>query len=157
MFSALILASVIGNSPVASKPAQLLAPATSVAYVDARQQMLSDLNATRRKAGLRPLALETHLTNAALQHASDMAAHGYFDHTSRDGRSPFERMHAFGCRFGYAGENIAMSESEREAYAALLQSPEHLQNILNAHYARVGIGVAAAADGSLMFVQDFSD
>lgn len=157
MFSALILASVIGNAPVAYKPVQVVAPITRVAYLDTRQQMLADLNATRRKAGLRPLVLETRLTNAAVQHADDMAAHGYFDHTSPDGRSPFARMHAFGCRFGYAGENIALSGSEAEAYAALLQSPEHLQNILNAHYTHVGIGIAGAPDGSLMFVQDFSD
>jgi len=86
-----------------------------------------------------------------------MAQNNYFDHQSPDGRSPFQRMHADGCRFSYAGENIAMSASEPEAYDALYHSPEHRDNILNPHYTRVGIGIAAAPDGTLMFVQDFSD
>jgi uncharacterized protein YkwD len=128
-----------------------------LAYVPVQQQMLADLNATRRRAGLRPLALETRLSSAASGHAADMATHNFFDHTGRDGRSPFERMRADGCRFSYAGENIAESDSEREAYAALLASPEHRENIMDPHYSRVGIGIAAAPDGSLLFVQDFSD
>lgn len=148
-----MLASFILAASVAyAKPA----PAR-LAYVPVQQQMLADLNATRRRAGLRPLALEIHLNAAAEGHAADMAAHNFFDHTGRDGRSPFDRMRADGARFGYAGENIAESETEREAYAALLASPEHLENIMNPHYSRVGIGVAHAPDGSLLFVQDFSD
>ncbi len=156
MFASLILAAVLGNSPVAYSPAQT-ASYTQIAYAGTQQQMLADLNATRRSAGLRPLVLERRLTMAAIGHAADMAQHGYFDHQSRDGKSPFDRMHADGCRFGYAGENIAMSDSEREAYSALMGSQEHRDNILNRHYTRVGIGIAAAPDGSLMFVQDFSD
>ena len=147
MLSTLVFAIVASNAPVAyAKP-----PASQ------QLQMLSDLNASRRKAGLRALTVDSHLTVAATQHAVDMAQHNYFDHQSPDGRSPFERMHADGCRFNYAGENIAMSGSETEAYDALLASPEHRDNILNPHYTHVGIGVAQAPDGTLMFVQDFSD
>lgn len=148
MLASLILAASIAYSSPAS---------THLAYVSVQQQMLGDLNATRRRAGLRPLALEIHLNNAAAAHAADMASHNFFNHTGRDGRSPFDRMHADGCRFSYAGENIAQSDTEREAYSALLASPEHLENIVNPHYSRVGIGIAAAPDGSLLFVQDFSD
>lgn len=148
-----MLASVILAASIAyAKPA----PAR-LAYVPVQQQMLADLNATRRRSGLRPLVLEMHLNSAAFGHAADMASHNFFDHTGRDGRSPFDRMHADGVRFSYAGENIAESSSEPEAYSALLASPEHLENIMNPHYKRVGIGVAAAPDGSLLFVQDFSD
>lgn len=95
--------------------------------------MLFDLNASRRKAGLQPLILESHLNGAAMQHAVDMAQHNYFAHRSQDGRSPFQRMEADGCRFSYAGENIAMNASEPEAYDALYHSPEHRDNILNPH------------------------
>lgn len=143
---------VLAASIAYAKPA----PAR-LAFVPVQQQMLADLNATRRHAGLRPLQLETRLTGAADAHAGDMAGHNYFDHTGRDGRSPFDRMHAGGCRFSWAGENIAESSSEGEAYAALLASPEHRENILNPHFAKVGIGVAQGSDGSLYFVQDFSD
>ena len=148
MLSTLVFAVVASNAQVA-----YVQPAIS----SQQTQMLSDLNASRRKAGLRPLTMETHLTTAAFEHAIDMAKHNYFDHTSPDGRSPFARMHADGCRFSYAGENIAMSGSESDAYDALYHSPEHRDNILNPHYTRVGIGIAQAPDGTLMFVQDFSD
>jgi uncharacterized protein YkwD len=148
MLSTLVFAIVASNAQVA-----YVKPAAQSQQV----QMLSDLNASRRRAGLRPLALDTRLNAAAYEHAADMAQHNYFDHTSPDGRSPFQRMHADGCRFSYAGENIAMSGSEPEAYNALYHSPEHRDNILNAHYTHVGIGIAAAPDGTLMYVQDFSD
>lgn len=150
MVSALLLAVITSNAPIAHTP-------RTVAYNSARSQMLDDLNATRRSNGLRPLVLTNNLTSAAASHASDMAANNYFDHYSRNGNSPFDRMHQSGVKFGYAGENIAMSQSEREAETALLQSPEHRENILNAHYTHVGIGVAAQPDGTLLFVQDFSD
>lgn len=93
------------------------------------------------------------MTAAASHHAQDMAEHNYFDHQSPDGRSPFQRMEANGCRFVYAGENIAMDGSEPEAYNALYHSPEHRDNILNLHYTRVGIGIAEASDGTLLFVR----
>lgn len=147
MIHTLVLALIAGNAPVAPIPLR----------INAEQRMLADLNASRRQAGLGSLSLRHNLTAAAIEHAVDMAQHHYFDHASRDGRSPFDRMHADGCHFAYAGENIALSDSESEAYAALLQSPEHRQNILNAHFKHVGIGIAQAPDGSLMFVQDFSD
>jgi uncharacterized protein YkwD len=119
--------------------------------------MLADLNATRAAAGLRPLETSNELHEAALSHAGDMAQKQYFYHRSRDGSTPFDRMRAAGCRFNWAGENLALADSEPHAYAALLDSAPHRENILNPHFDRVGIGVVRANDGTLLFVQDFSD
>ena len=46
------------------------------------------------------------LTTAARLHSEDMAKYSYFSHTSRDGRSPWQRMRAQGYYYGSA-ENIA--------------------------------------------------
>jgi len=42
------------------------------------------------------------------------------------------------------------------AHRALLGSHEHRGNMLEAHYARVGIAAVGSADGEI-FVEDFSD
>jgi uncharacterized protein YkwD len=119
--------------------------------------MLADINATRSRSGLPALRLDARLSDVARKHGIDMAAHGYFDHVSQDGRSPFDRMKRDRIAFDWAGENIAESDDEPTAYRALLESPEHLRNIVQRHFQKVGIGAVVAPDGSMLFVQDFTD
>lgn len=123
----------------------------------AERRMLADLNATRAHAGLPALKLDSRLTNVARQHGIDMAQHNYFAHVSQSGQSPFDRMKEYRIPFSWAGENIAMSPDEQTAYQALLQSPEHLANIMQRHYSKVGIGAVQEPDGEMLFVQDFTN
>lgn len=125
--------------------------------VPAEQRMLADLNATRARAGLSILKLDTRLTQVARQHAADMAAHNYFAHESQTGQSPFDRMKSYRISFSWAGENLAMSPDEPTAYQALLQSPEHLKNIMQRHFSKVGIAAVQGPDGEMLFVQDFTN
>lgn len=118
--------------------------------------MFDDLNRTRVSDGLHPLAWDEKLTDLARQHALDMARRNYYSHTSPEGLSPFDRMRAAGALAAYAGENIAESEDESSAELALLNSPEHRDNMLDNHYGHVGIGVAVTPDGAMLFVEDFS-
>ena len=119
--------------------------------------MLADLNATRVHSGLSILKLDPRLSQVARAHGIDMAEHQYFDHVSRDGANPFERMKRQRISFNWAGENIAQSADEASAYQALLQSPEHLQNIMQRHFGKVGIGAIIGPDGQMVFVQDFTN
>lgn len=123
----------------------------------AEKRMLADLNTTRARAGLPMLRLDNKLTQVALQHGIDMAEHNYFAHESQDGKSPFERMKADRIPFAWAGENLAMSPDETTAYQALLQSPEHLANIMQRHFTKVGIAAVQGSDGEMLFVQDFTN
>ncbi|HET9393880.1 MAG TPA: CAP domain-containing protein [Candidatus Rubrimentiphilum sp.] len=125
--------------------------------VSAEQRMLADLNATRARAGLPMLKLDSRLTQVARQHASDMALHNYFAHASLNGQSPFDRMKSYRISFSWAGENLAMSPDEPTAYQALLQSPEHRANIMQRHFSKVGIAAVQEPDGEMLFVQDFTD
>jgi uncharacterized protein YkwD len=123
----------------------------------AERRMLADLNATRARAGLPILKLDNRLTQVARAHGIDMAERNYFGHETQNGKSSFDRMRADRISFGWAGENLAMSPDEPTAYQALLQSPEHLANIMQRHFSKVGIGAVQGPDGEMLFVQDFTN
>jgi uncharacterized protein YkwD len=123
----------------------------------AEEEMLSLVNAERVQAGLVPLTMDAPLRDLARTHAADMFQHGYFSHTGLDGRSPFDRMHDLGIRYGTAGENLALAISTAAAHDGLMHSPGHRANILNGNFRRVGIGVLDGGIYGKMFVQEFTD
>ncbi|MFC8921060.1 CAP domain-containing protein [Cellulosimicrobium sp. NPDC057127] len=99
-------------------------------------------NAERAAAGCAPLVVDARLTAAAQLHSEDMLAQGYFDHTSLDGRSPWDRAEAQ----GYAnpsGENIAKGQrTAEEVVRAWMDSPGHRANILSCDSTEIGVGSA---------------
>lgn len=138
----------------------LSAPAPAVVAYHERsadaQVLLQDINVHRRSLGLAPLQLDPRLCAIAREHAIDMATHSYFGHDSPDGESPFDRMDRAHYGYGYAGENLAVDESVDAAAAALWHSPEHRENILEPHYAKLGVAAVVATEGEIV-VEDFSD
>lgn len=104
------------------------------------------------------LSIDTRLVTAARKHAADMAAHSYFAHDSRDGRSPGDRMSAAGYRWSWWGENIAAGfDTPRAVVAAWLDSDGHCANLMDRHFTELGVGFArrAGSDYSTYWVQDF--
>ncbi|MBD5785130.1 CAP domain-containing protein [Cellulosimicrobium terreum] len=99
-------------------------------------------NAERAEAGCDPLVVDERLTAAAQLHSEDMLAQDYFDHTSLDGRSPWDRAKAQ----GYAnpsGENIAKGQATAaDVVRAWMDSPGHRANILNCDFREIGVGYA---------------
>jgi uncharacterized protein YkwD/uncharacterized membrane protein required for colicin V production len=124
---------------------------------DAEERMLDLVNTERSKAGLGPLAMDAALRALARAHAADMFAQGYFSHTGRDGRSPFDRMHDAGIGYTTAGENLALAPTTDFAHQGLMNSPGHRANILNPDFHRVGIGVLDGGIYGKMFVQEFTN
>jgi uncharacterized protein YkwD len=103
---------------------------------------LTRINELRRQAGAAPLTLNAQLNAAALGHAKDMAAKGYFSHTSLDGRTPGQRIAATGYRYGAYGENIAGGYANwNAAITAWMGSAGHRANLLNTRYKDVGLGL----------------
>jgi uncharacterized protein YkwD len=123
---------------------------------DDARALFRDLNAARAAAGLAPLDLPPRLCAIARAHASDMVTRRYFGHDSPDGLSPFARMDRAGWRYGYAGENLALDVDERAASRTLYRSNGHRDNMLEPHYAHVGIAAIETGQGEI-FVEDFSD
>lgn len=104
-------------------------------------QVLQLTNNERTKAGCGPLRTNSALTRAADLHATDMVVRHYFDHTSLDGRSPFDRMKAAGFKGGAMAENIAVGYKSAAAVVdGWMKSEGHRKNILNCDYTMIGIG-----------------
>jgi hypothetical protein len=70
-------------------------------------QLLQSQNAERATARLAPLAPDDRLASVARTRANDMAARGYFAHSSPSGETAFSVMGHLGISYGLAGENLA--------------------------------------------------
>lgn len=134
----------------------LHSPDAHAAEAGAASALFAAVNAERRHDGVPPVALDPRLSEAALDHVTDMARKKYFEHTSPDGISPYDRMRAYGCEFTTAGENIALAGDETQADRALFRSAPHRKNTLNPQFTRIGIAAMYAADGRMLFVEDFA-
>ncbi|MFC4058217.1 sigma-70 family RNA polymerase sigma factor [Planomonospora corallina] len=112
-------------------------------------------NVARADAGCGPLRNDEKLRQAARGHSTDMAVRGYFDHTSADGRSPWDRIRAAGYD-SPAAENIAAGQSTAAAVVnSWLNSPGHRANMLNCSYKAIGAGVYYKAGGTRYWTQNF--
>ena len=146
-----VLLSVLGAVLV-----QTSAPAST-----GRQQLgaldagvLGRLNAIRSAHGLTPLRLNAGLAEAASYHCRELAARGYFAHTSADGGAFWKRIERW-----YAptpggswtvGENLLWSSpgvDAAQALAAWMRSPEHRANILRHDWREIGIAAVHLTSG----------
>jgi uncharacterized protein YkwD len=108
-----------------------------------RQGVLERVNAERRKAGRRPLALDARLDEAAERHAEDMLARDYFAHESPEGKTVRQRAVAAGYDWQAIGENIAEGQlSVDQVMQGWMESPHHRDNILSRDFTQLGVGLA---------------
>ena len=123
--------------------------------VDAEHQLLEKANAERTRLGLPALKADEGLVRAARVHAAEMAAQGQLTHQFLGEPSLIERISASSnLHLERAGENVAMAPTVDEAHRALMSSPPHRDNLLNARFNVAGIGVFRK--GTQIYVaQDF--
>jgi uncharacterized protein YkwD len=137
----------------ATAPPTTAPPATSPPSLSTIEQVVVLVNEARASAGCGPVRLNAQLTAAAQAHSDDMAANGYFSHTSLDGRTFDERIRAAGYTGGYLGENIAQGQSGAQAvHDAWMSSAGHRRNILDCNFDAIGMGLHAA---TWTWTQDF--
>ena len=112
---------------------------------------------SRRYAAAAPLSASRKLTDAAEDHARDMARKKYFDHRGSDGSQPKDRVRRAGYQWSLTGENIAFGpESAEEVVAGWLDSPGHCANIMEPRFREIGVGVAEGRKrGHIYWVQAF--
>ncbi|TDD82503.1 hypothetical protein E1293_16465 [Actinomadura darangshiensis] len=116
--------------------------------------VVSLTNTERAKHGCKALRTDARLVVAARKHSADMAANDYFDHTSRNGDSPWKRMEDAGYSSPGA-ENIAKGYPTAAAVVkGWMNSPGHRANILNCGLRAIGVGRASGSGGPL-WTQDF--
>lgn len=120
------------------------------------KDVLSLVNAERKKQGLSSLTLSSKLTAVANEKARDMAENNYFSHTSPTYGSPFQMLQQYGIRYRTAGENIAAGQrSPDEVMQSWMNSSGHRANILNSSYTEIGIGYYAGGSYGSEWVQLF--
>lgn len=108
------------------------------------------LNQERTSRGLRPLARNGLLAQAAQEHSADMVQRAYFEHTAPDGRTVQDRLRSTGYANGGSastGENIAWGVGSKATPGAIVRrwmlSPPHRADILRPAFTEIGIGIAA--------------
>lgn len=125
--------------------------------------MLSNINAARgtaRSCGdteypAQPALLwSSSLADIAMQHSMDMAAKGYFSHTSIDGTTMGNRVFPY-WNLGYTvGENIAASSINRTDQHVVdmwLTSDGHCELIMSPNFTHAGIGVGRDPDNGYTY------
>ncbi len=134
------------------------------AYSPAAEQLLVALtNDARASTGLPPLAMDARLASLARWRSRDMAQRGYFGHQIPPANTTvFDVMRATGIRFSYVAENIGWTSAPAGAATTMMEhvflaSPEHLANILGAHYDAIGVGAYRSSDGRDYFTVLFMD
>ena len=145
------LALIGGTSARAeSTPPQL--SFTGVASTPDEYAIVRAMNAVRLANGVPALRIGRALTRAARAHSQDMARRRYFDHGAF-----VQRLHRFGVRASYVGENLACRTqplSAAEVVRMWIASPPHRQNLLDRGFRRVGVGEAGGS--TRMVTADFA-
>lgn len=126
--------------------------------------LLGRINALRAQYGLGPLAVNDKLMAAAQAHANNMARLDRYGDDDNNGHILFgqnwvDRANAIGYAWRSIGENVAYNWGYSNPVEKLMQqwieSSGHLQNMLNAGWTEMGVGVAYGASGRVYGVQMF--
>lgn len=106
------------------------------------QELLLLTNQKRQEQGLPPLIINSVLTQAAAEKASDMFAKNYWAHNAPDGTTPWVFFKQAGYNYSYAGENLARGfTSSSDVINAWMASPTHRANVLSGKYNEVGFAI----------------
>ncbi|HKC90446.1 MAG TPA: CAP domain-containing protein [Candidatus Limnocylindria bacterium] len=141
---ALTIALAAAAMSIAS-PASAAAGTNGAQNATAQTDLISLINIYRANNGLQAVSQNGALTAAAAWMAGDMAVKNYIGHVSSDGRSPTQRMSAFGypATSMYTGEDLGAGFGTAGAVLAGWQaSAAHNAVLLNPNYNSVGIGLA---------------
>jgi uncharacterized protein YkwD len=155
------------SAPPAPAPAPQTPPAlptsagilTGSGAMSAQEQTIVDLvNQVRVQNGLALLQVDSRLVEMAQIQSTDMAELGQFDHDLPGAALPTlqSRAQYVGYNYSFLGENLAFNYTDANTVmAAWLASPGHRENILNADYTQIGVGIAYDSQGEPYYTQDF--
>lgn len=97
-------------------------------------------NTYRSSLNLNGLTVNSRLTQAAINKASDMLKRSYFSHTGPDGQKFSQWVKDINYDYFYVGENLAIDFADpEEAFDAWLKSEKHRQNIERAEFQEIGV------------------
>lgn len=100
------------------------------------------INGYRKQNGLKPLRLNTALTEAAKAHSRDLAKWDRISHFGSDGSNPWDRVKRAGFNAKVAAENVGTGQvSIEEVLKGWQTSPGHNKNLLLAEADQMGIAL----------------
>jgi uncharacterized protein YkwD len=114
---------------------------------------------TQKFPAVQRLSLNSRLSDAAREHARDMARHGMLEHAGTDGSTPASRVMSAGYWWRDVGENIASGAmTPEEVVQGWLASPGHCGNLMNPSFHELGVGyvVDAKSASGVYWVQVFA-
>lgn len=124
-----------------------------------RAELLREVNAARRRAGVPPVRADIRLDCAAQEHAESMAIYSYYAHKAPGGPNLGERAWKSGYSWSLVGENIMERVTTVDAVMdAWLGSKPHRRNILDPAFTEMGLGIALKREANgyrAVWVQDF--
>jgi hypothetical protein len=101
------------------------------------------------------MKFDCRLWKASQLHSQDMADQAYFSHTSKDGRSPWDRAAAQGVRSN--GENIAAGSSTAQRVLDQWKNSDgHCKNMGNAGFKLFAVGYASGGPYGHYWTQMFA-
>jgi uncharacterized protein YkwD len=112
------------------------APAQASVRTNQRDRLLKLVNASRERHGLRPLRLDSALSDYAYRHSDNMCADFSLYHSTTLTARITSTTSA-----SWWGENIAFAGSLKGIRRLWMRSAPHRENILNPHYRHAGVGV----------------
>jgi uncharacterized protein YkwD len=144
------------SSPTPTRTRSRAAAPAAAPTADTREgQVIELVNRERTANGCGTVQSNSQLATASRLHSEDQAETENMSHTGSDGSSPWDRAE----RAGYQraiGENVAAGyRTPAAVMEGWMNSPGHRANILNCDAKAIGVGVAAAADGTLYWTQMF--
>ena len=162
-FPAFVFAAVACAVPLpqpAPPPVVVTAPAEPVEspYAGMETRIAALVNKERKQHGLKPLAINPRLDQAARIHARNMAAFRKMSHFLPESRFPTLSHRAQYVSYPYSmiAENIALGYTDAESVVrGWMESPGHRRNILNREVSEIGTGVVSSTTGGLYFCQVF--
>jgi hypothetical protein len=90
-----------------------------------------------------PLSWDPALACAARAHASDMATHDFFDHTTSDGKDPTWRYEQAGFQGGSWAENLGAGyPSAAEVVSGWMNTDSQCANMRSPKFTWIGVGYA---------------
>ena len=139
---AALFAVACGGVPLGEPAEAAAAPDDPADPGEAEAQVLSAIDATRRRHGLSPLEPSPELAAVARRHSQRMLETGVLAHVLPGEGDVGERLRRARIAFRRAAENIALGPTALAAHAAAEESPGHRANLLDPRARQVGCGLA---------------
>lgn len=133
-----------------------LALPTTYAPNTAEQYLLAAANRDRALHGLPALHLDPVLTQAALYHAREMAAHGDISHQFPGEPDLMVRGASAGAHFSLITENVAEAPESTMIHNLWMRSPGHRANLLDPEVDSIGVSVVVRGH-EFYAVEDFAN